>query len=324
MKWPRAATWLWLYVVCVLGAFGLAGGHLAHAAPDDVGRSVAVLYPELAEPYRSVLQAIIGGIDERVPGGAVRVPLAPQSTAADLVSDLRRRDARVVVTLGRQGLRVARGLDRQFGVVASGVLAVTPADAEGLGVLSLAPDPGMLFARLRVLMPQVRRVRVVHDPSQNAWLIRLAREAARTQGLELVVVEATDLRAALRAYTDLLPQMNPQQEALWLPQDSVTVDEDTVMPLVLREAWERNLHVFSSNVAHVRRGVLFALYPDNRALGRVLGDWARGYLQGGPLPPPGVQPLGELLLAVNTRTARHLGVSLAATQLKFNTVFPEP
>lgn len=324
MRLPRAVRWLLQHAWVALGWCCLGVLPLAHAASEEAGRGVAVVYPDLAEPYRAVMHAIITGVEDRIPAGVSRYPINAQTSAGDLQTDLRRRDTRVVVTLGRQGLRVARGLERQFGIVAGGVLSVSPSDVEGLGVLSLAPDPAVLFSRLRVFMPQVRRVRVVYEPGQNTWLMRLAREAARAQGLELVAVEATDLRAAVRAHTEVLAQMNPQTDALWLPQDSVTVDEDTVLPLVLREAWERNLHVFSSNVAHVRRGVLFALYPDNRALGRVLGDWARGYLQGGSLPPPGVQPLGELLLAVNTRTARHLGVPLGATHLKFNTVFPEP
>jgi len=49
-------------------------------------------------------------------------------------------------------------------------------------------------------MPAVRRVFVIYDPQQNAWLIHFARDAAKLHGLELVSWEATgfaDRRCAI-------------------------------------------------------------------------------------------------------------------------------
>ena len=45
-------------------------------------------------------------------------------------------------------------------------------------------------------MPKVRRVFTVYDPRQNAWMMRLANEAAHAQGLELKAYEAQDLQSA--------------------------------------------------------------------------------------------------------------------------------
>ena len=83
--------------------------------------------------------------------------------------------------------------------------------------------------------------------------------------------------------------------------------------------------MFSSSVNHVKRGVLFSLYPDNAELGRVLGRAALVYATSGASAPlRGVSPLKEVLLAVNTRTANHLGLNLDARRLRFDMVFPEP
>ncbi len=283
--------------------------------------NIAVLYPDVGEPYRSVFSKIIEGIEDqaktRVASFAVGANLNPQ----ELSNELRRQDIRVVIALGRNGLKVAANLDRDIGVVAGGVLSVPEAEARGYSVHSLAPDPALLFARLRSLMPAVRRVFVVYDPRQNAWLVRLAREAARAQGLELVAQEALDLKSALRLYREFLASADPKRDALWLPQDSTTVDEAAVLPLVLQETWERNLAVFSSSVAHVKRGALFSLYPNTVGLGRNLAYSALNY---GGAANAGVVPLKEVLVAVNVRTANHLGISLGEKSRSFDMVFPEP
>src|SRR5213076_1766128 len=93
---------------------------------------------------------------------------------------------------------------------------------------------------------RAQRVVVVYDPHQNDWLIRLARDAARVHGLELVATEAEDLKTATRLYRDILAAADPARDVLWLPQDTTTVEDSAVLPLVLQEAWNRSLPVISS------------------------------------------------------------------------------
>ena len=167
------------------------------------------------------------------------------------------------------------------------------AEGQSGTVVSLAPAPHLLFPRLKAFVPQARRVIVVHNPRQNDWLIRLAREAARQNGLELLAFESEDLKGSLKRYQELIGQLNVRRDALWLPQDTSAVDDSVVLPWLLRTAWDEGLPVFSSNVAHVRRGALFALYPDNLELGRHLGSTAMAALSGGSLPPRGMQALRQ-------------------------------
>lgn len=281
--------------------------------------NIAVLYPDLGEPYRGVFAKIIEGIEEQSRVPVTSFAVGGKLSAQDIVNQLKRQEIKVVIALGRQGMKAASGLEREFGVVAGGVVSLPDGEAPGFSVVSLAPDPGMLFERLKRLMPAARRVLVVYDPRQNAWLMRLAREAARAQGLELQAVEVQDLKSAVHAYQELLASSDPKKDALWLPQDSTTVEESSVLPLVLEGAWSRNLTLFSSNVAHVKRGALFALYPNNQALGRQLAVSAQGI--GNTLP--GVVPLKELLLAVNVRTANHLGLLVSSLRQRVDLLFPE-
>jgi putative ABC transport system substrate-binding protein len=306
-----------------------AGIELASATPALRSRSggddgsIVVLYPDIGEPYRSVFAKIIEGIEERAKGRTVAYAVPANQNPAELVEELRRQGTRVVIALGRNGLKAAAGLDRDIGIVAGAVVSAPEADVRGMTVHSLAPDPMLLFDRLRAMMPAARRVFVVYDPRQNAWLVRLAREAARANGLELVAQEAPDLKSAMRVYQDIAASADPRRDAIWLPQDSVTVEESAVLPVVLQEAWNRGLAVFSSSVAHVKRGALFSLYPNNVELGRSLAGTAINQLTGNSGPARGVLPLKDVLMAVNVRTASHLGLGIAHRQLSFDMVFPE-
>lgn len=294
------------------------------AAEEELGRAnLAVIYPDIGEPYRSVFGAIIEGVEDRARGKVSSIAIPMGGNPPAMSNELRRRDVKAVIALGRSGLKAAANLDKQITVVAGGVLSVPESEAQGMLVQSLAPEPALLFAKLKAFAPFVKRVVVVHDPRQNDWLIRLAREAAKVQSLELLALEADDIKSAVRHYQEQLASLHPKRDALWLPQDATTVEESTVLPLVLRESWELNLIVFSSNVVHVRRGVLFSLYPDNIEIGRFLAGAALAPLQPGGQATRGIQALKHVLTAVNTRTAGHLGLDLRASQQRIHLVYPE-
>jgi len=284
--------------------------------------SIAVVYPNIGEPYREIFEEMIEGVENKVGAPVARYPVQSGTDIPALKSSLSRQNTRVVIALGRQGMKAAAALN-EVGVVVGGVLTVSESEARVLPGISLSPDPALLFARLKALMPAAKRVFVVYDPNINGWLMKLAKEAVRVQGMELVAYEATDLRSAVRLYQEIFSVADRHRDALWLPHDPTTVEERSVLPLVLQESWDHNLAVFSSSVGHVRRGALFSLYPDNVALGKSLAGLAQGILASGDYGKPGLMPLRDVLIAVNLRTAQHLGLNLGQQQ-SFNMVFPEP
>ena len=305
----------------LLGVVLLVATALAQGAGEA---SLAVVYPDIGEPYREIFEKIIEGIENKAGTPVANYPVRPGTDIGALKTSLRRQNAKVVIALGRQGMKTAAALDRSMGMVVGGVLTVPESEARGQSVVSLSPDPALLFARLKALMPAAKRVFVVYDPGFNGWLMKLAKEAARVQGMELVAYEAQDLRSALRFYQEIFSAADSHRDALWLPQDPTTVEERSILPLVLQESWNQGLAVFSSNFGHVRRGVLFSLYPDNVALGKSLAGLAQGILTTGDYGKRGMMPLRDVQIAVNLRTAKHLGLNLSHQQQSFDMVFPEP
>ena len=294
------------------------------ADPSDGG--IAVIYPKTGQPYQGFFLKIVEGV-EATAGKKLRVAsfsVGPDADLKQLGHELLERDFRVTIALGRTGIKAARTFPPQIHVVAGAVVTATESEASGLSVYSLAPDPALLFGQLLRLAPEIKRVFVLYDARQNSWLIELAREAARMHGLELIAHHASDLQSAVRQYQKFLAGANPRADALWLPPDLTTVDDSTVLPFVLQQAWNRKLTVFSSSLTHVERGVLFSLYPDNLAVGRSLANHALAQLALGRPASPRMVPLRDVLIAVNTRSASHLGIKLGSKPRQdFDLVFPE-
>lgn len=320
-RYPAALT--------MLASFSTAANMADVPAPvkrhsNPSAEAIAIIYPDIGEPFRAIFATIIEGIEEKTKIKILSYPLAANLEAAELNSQLKKNGTKVVIALGRQGLKAAAGLDSAIAVVIGGVLSVPEPDSHNLTGISLTPDPSLLFMRLKNLLPGIKRVIVVYNPQTNEWLIKLAREAAKAQGLELVTFQARDLSSAARLYESTFATADGRQDAVWLPQDSTTVDETTVLPLVLKESWNRGVPIFSSSLVHVKKGALFALYPNNLDLGRDLAAVALGLLTG-DTPKRGIVPLREVHTAVNLRTANHIGLSIGEQQQRsFDFVYPVP
>ena len=305
----------WILALCVC-AISTAGD----------GATIAVLYPDVREPFYSVFSAILQGIESRTKHTIKPNALAEDFNPSDLQTWIGQQKADAIIALGQRGLKAARSLQTRLPVV-SGASLLTPQQVNGDSFygISLAADPDRAFTLLKDLVPDVKQIFVVYAADDNNWLMRLAQRSARAHGLELHAYEVQDLRAAVRRYREILQDMRENTDALWLPLDSTTVDDKVVLPLVLEAAWERRLIVFSSSPAHAQRGALFSLFPNNFALGQHLADTALRMLEDQRGKSGRVVPLTDLDLAVNLRTAAHLGLRFSAEQQRdFNLVFPSP
>lgn len=277
---------------------------------------IAVLYPEVREPYLSVFSTIIRGIESQGERQILPYPLPENFDSVHIEKwlDARRPDA--VIALGSRGFQMAEALKGKLPVVVGAVLLAP----NGLPGISLAADPLILFATLKELVPGTRRVFVVYQPEESAWLVERARDAARAQGLELHARPAADLRAAVTTYRDLVEKSLGERDAVWLTMDSVSANDRAVLPMLLEAAWKKEFVLFSSKPGHAKQGALFSQYPDNHRLGRQLGTLAEGIRAGHGAD---LTPSRELETAVNLRTAAHLGLNFRAEQKdRFHLTFP--
>lgn len=135
---------------------------------------IAVIYPDIGEPYRQIFTEIISGIEDKLGAPVASYAVNADTNISVLKTSLNLENTKVVIALGRQGMQAAKQLNNRIKVVVGGVLTVPENDSDDQPVISLTPDPALLFARMKALMPSMKRVFVVYDPSFDTWLMKLA------------------------------------------------------------------------------------------------------------------------------------------------------
>lgn len=279
--------------------------------------SLTVIYPDVPSPANRIFQEIISGVEDRFQGDvqlhAIKKSHSPQQTAEWV--DQNSPD--MLIALGKRGYRIAKRIQKGT-PVAIGALPIRP---NGISGISLLADPKILFQSLKDLAPQIKVIKVVYSPGSR-WLISMASEQAAEMGLDFVHIEVKNIKDAVATYDSMLKSIDPKTEAVWLPIDRVTAHEQVILPNLLEKSWEQNLVLFSSKPAHAKRGALFSMFPDNIELGKRLVDMVVAMHDS--KEESGVVPLRNMKLAVNLRTAAHLGFDYKSQQKdSFHLTFPQ-
>lgn len=280
---------------------------------------IGIFYPDISSPYKEIFESIIEGITENHNQNYEyhSYPLKRDYSPEELQQSLNNDQVRAIIALGKRGYIAASNFSDELPII-YGALPLIP---NGISGISLSADPAELFKRLKTLDPSVRQIHVVYSPKLSGWLMPLAQQAAETLGLQLSSHSADDLRSAMHQYRKLLQNIRGRRNAIWLPLDSITANDDVVLPMLLQEAWNKDLVLFSNKPIHAQRGALFSMYPDNQAMGKALFELLDSWLAEGK--EPGVLPLRQLNLAVNLRTAAHLDLNFDQSQQRdFNLSFP--
>ena len=280
--------------------------------------TLAVVYPDLPPPYQQIFDQIIEGIETRHQGELIKYPIDKPVDPATLLDKMNSDGVNRVITLGRRGYAYNNELKGKYPYV-TGALPIKPNSVSG-GV-SLIADPANLFEQLKTLSPSTRQIYVVYT-QKSEWLIEKAEQAAKEHELKLIASEVTNLSEAVEHYQRILKQADSQTDAIWLPLDAVTANENVILPLLLRESWDRNIVVFSSKPGHVRRGFLFTLFPDNIQDGARLAEMVEMMAENEQAPK--VELSRTRKVGVNLRTASHLGLEYSK-QMKstFYQTFPQ-
>lgn len=304
------------FLICLALLLGWAT--FSHAQDPD---KIAVFYPDAKEPYRSIYKQIVAGSLEQSKLSDVRVVLkefilTKAFDSKKITSQLKQQEIRKVIVLGRLGLKLAKVLSKEFSVV-SGALPITP---NGISGISLSSDPLFLFDYLTQVAPEVSRVHVAYS-DKSEWLIELAKSAAEVKGLSLDLRKVSSTKEAIEYYQDLFRSNISKQDAIWLPLDRISSHDKITLPIILEKAWSREVVVFSSKPSHAKRGALFSTYPDNFVLGQNLFNMVEELAK--EPEKKKFAALKSLQLAVNLRTAAHLGLKYSAKQQRqFKLTFP--
>jgi len=318
------------FLVFIITSLFLGG--YAYAENTDTNNKfnkIAIFYPQAKEPYNSIYKSIIAGIIEEADKNNqvinIKKFIIKKNFNAEKISNtLEQKHINKVIVLGRSGWKLAKQLSKftfdnqikKFQVV-SGALPITP---NGVSGISLITDPAYLFDYLKQVAPEVKKIHVAYS-KKSAWLIELAKTAAHTKGLSLNLKKVNNTAQAITFYQNLFASNISNKDAIWLPFDRISSHDKITLPLILEKAWAKGVVVFSSKPSHAKRGALFSTYPDNFVLGKHLFTMVFELAQ--QPEQKNFAALKSMLLAVNLRTAAHLGFKYTSEQQQtFKLTFP--
>lgn len=295
----------------------------AYEAAQLKKNNIAIFYPESKEPYKSIYEDIIAGsrseaaLDELSISQIKLFQLERNFDSLKIIDLLNDERITKVIVLGRLGYKLAKSLPNKFTVI-SGALPISP---NGVSGISLISDPDNLFNYLTQVAPDVKKVHIAYS-KKSTWVINLAIIAAKEYGLSLNLKEVTDTKEAVEFYQQLFDSDISKTDAIWVPVDRISSHDKITLPIILEKAWARDVVVFSSKPSHAKRGALFSTYPDNHALGQRLLQMVND-ISTNPNEKR-FSALNSLMLAVNLRTAAHLGLKYSDEQQQaFELTFPE-
>lgn len=288
--------------------------------------ALAVIYPDLGEPYRSIFISIISGIEAELGETPLLIPVDRDTSASALAKRIEASQVTAVIALGRSSVGLVEAANLDVPVVRGAIVEYKGQSGNGHSGISLTPDPKRLFEYLQRIAPKAKTVTVVYSQEQIDVLIERAAQAAGSLGLTFNAQRVDDLMGAASAYRALVEKLGAE-DALWIIQDAKAVDEKVILPMLLNAAWEKGFLLFSSYAEHAKRGALFSVYPDNFGMGKRLAQLAQAASE--PNKPDdyqrdSIQPLEDLFIAVNLRAAEHVGLAISPDLMRtFDLTFPQ-
>ena len=301
-----ASRWHW--IASIISGLGLS--FCVSAEP------VGLLYPDVRDPYQKVFLNIVEGAESQLKSTTATFVITSSTEQTDIQAWIKNNNIEAVIALSSQTTELLVG--ETLPLVVGAIAAQEPTQYSSV---SLNPSPEHLFKGLLVLKPAIKTIHVVYDSDRNQWEIDQAEKIANKLGLSLTAYSTDDLRDAAIAYRDIQKNMDANKEALWLPLGGPSRDK-SIIQNILETAWVKDQVVFSSNLADVKRGVLFAMYPDNVGMGKELVQLLQE-VQKNPDRSHEARFVTSLFKAVNRRTAEHLNIRLSNQDLSgYDFVYP--
>jgi ABC transporter substrate binding protein len=303
-----------LFILCQKAVFA------DHVANNETGKNkphIAILYPTVSKQHSGMYDQFISGITS-VPGYQFISHRIDKNTSTESVEQWsKQQDIEGYIALGQTTYKLLDSMDSEKPLIAGGMVATPP----GISGISLSGDPEAFFRQLQLFNPNINRVFFVYSQPNNGWLIKRARKISKKYNIEFVPLQVDNLKQATFQYKIILKSVRPKTDAIWIPLDNIA-PMDILLPDILQTSWDKHITVFSNNMLHVRRGTLFALYPDHEKQGRRLVALLQRHLENNNTPSL-LYPSVDFKTAINIRTATHLDLRYSKKMIKtFNKVFP--
>ena len=293
-----------LGIALTLSALGLI------ASPDSAcaesGR-IVVLSGQDLKPYQDVLAGLQQSLTKQGINLAVEIHAAQGApSTANVIEDIKKNGARLVVTLGSAATQAAVREVGQVPILATMIVTADDIKAASNATAVLLDFPlDLQMQWLHRIVPAANTVGVLFNPKENQTKVNHALRIAKENGLSLVT-QAVDTP---RALPDALENLSRHVDALWGISDSVVMTPQTAEPILL-STLRTKVPLAGLSASWVKAGALYALDRDYLDIGNQCGDIA-GKILGGT-SASSLAPIfpRKVTYSVNLKTAGAMNLEL--------------
>lgn len=281
------------------------------ASPDlvcaDSGR-IVVLNGQDLKPYQDVLAGFQQSLAKQGINLSVEIHALqgnPTKTQ-DVLADIKKHGARLVVTLGSAATQAAVREVGQLPLLATMIVTADDIKPASNGTAVLLEFPVEIQMQwLRRIVPAATTVGVLFNPKENQSKVSSALRVAKETGLTLVT-QAVDTP---RSLPDALENLSRNVDALWGISDSVVMTPQTAEPILL-STLRNKIPLAGLSTSWVKAGALYALDRDYLDIGTQCGEVA-GKVLGGT-SPAALAPIfpRKVTYSVNLKTAGAMNLEL--------------
>ena len=217
--------------------------------------------------------------------------------------------------IGDMAAYLAREVSSDIPVIFSHVLdwqKFTLQQSKMTGV-AMEVDPGIIFARLKLLLNNVQSVGIVFNTRSDTTILNNALNAAELLNLQVITKAVTGKNDIEKAWRELHEQ---NIDALWMLPDPAVADP-YVFNYLREESLRAKVALIGFSEAYVRAGALFSVSPHYTTIGQQCSVLVKRILEDkiNPADIPVQAPIGTYTV-LNTHILKRLGFSppLASTR----------
>lgn len=262
---------------------------LFHALPispvSAESNRIVILSGQDLKPYQEVLAGLQQSLTKQGITLTIEIHAVQgnQTKAREVLADVKRNGAKLLVTLGNQATQAAVREINNMPILAT--MIVSPDDIRSArnatAVLLDFPIETQL-QWLKRIVPTAGSVGVLFNPKENQLKVDMASTAAKRVGLTL----APKSVETPRALPDALDEVTRTTDVLWGIPDSVVMTPQTAEPILLNTI-KNKIPLVGLSSSWVKAGALYALERDYVDIGLQSGELASKLLsetRANPLP----------------------------------------
>jgi putative ABC transport system substrate-binding protein len=266
-------------------------------------QTIAVLFSHEAPPYQQALEGFQSRLSEQgLEASYDRWSVEGDEQLAAALARIEKNPPKLILALGTRATRAAIAAHYATPIVATLIFDAGElkgaANATGVTLEFPIETQWHWFKRL---LPQVRNLGVLYDPTQGRRYYRELEKQAANERVELTPAEAP----APEYLPDALKSLPSSLDALWGLGESRVLSPQTAREILLF-SFRNRVPFIGLSSSWVKAGSLYALDRDYSDLGRQCADMAASIFKGAPvssLPPTAPR---KVIYSLNLKTAEHM------------------